>query len=230
MTQLFDPWPEKYDQWFESPIGRLVKKFEGELIHELLNPCPGENLLDAGCGTGMFTHDLLAAGVNVVGLEISWPMLIFGGKKLSGYPFSGVQGDMLSLPFKDHSFDKAVSVTALEFIADSQKALDELFRVTRPGGRVVVATLNRLSPWADRRQSKTRKGVKHILENAFFRSPGELLRSSSLQGEAKTAIHFQKDDHPNQAVKIERRGRSQGLDTGAFLAARWDKPRPPYNA
>ncbi|GAG38438.1 unnamed protein product [marine sediment metagenome] len=40
---------------------------------------------------------------------------------------------------------------------------------------------------------------------------------------AKTAIHFQKDDNPDQAMKIEQLGRSQKLDTGAFVAVRWEK-------
>ena len=105
--------------------------------------------------------------------------------------------------------------------------MNELFRVTRPGGCVVVATLNRLSPWADRRREKTRKGVRHILENAFFRSPEDLLDLSSLKGDARTAIHFQKDDDPEEAVKTERAGRLQGLDTGAFVAVRWNKPEKP---
>jgi len=87
-----------------------------------------------------------------------------------------------------------------------------------------VATLNSLSPWAVRRKAKTEKGQKHILENAFFRSPDELLTCSPLKGVAKTAIHFQKDDDPDQVMKIEQFGRSQRLDTGAFVAIRWEKP------
>ena len=222
---LFDEWPERYEQWFTTPIGKLVKEIEGELIHELLNPRPEEKVLDAGCGTGIFTIDFLAAGAQVVGLEISGPMLSFAGRKTAGYPFFKVRGDMLHLPFKDNSFDKTVSITALEFIADAKSAVDELFRVTRPGGCVVVATLNSLSPWAVRRKAKAQKGQKHILENAFFRSPDELLTYSPSKGITKTAIHFQKDDGPDQAMKIERLSWSQRLDTGAFVAVRWEKPR-----
>ena len=50
-TALFDEWPEKYDQWFTTPIGSLVRKYESELILDLLKPVPGEIVLDAGCGT-----------------------------------------------------------------------------------------------------------------------------------------------------------------------------------
>ena len=47
MTEIFDDWPEKYDQWFETPIGRLVKKYESELVLEMLRPERGERILDA---------------------------------------------------------------------------------------------------------------------------------------------------------------------------------------
>ena len=186
---LFDEWPERYEQWFTTPIGKMVKGIEAELINELLDPGPAEKVLDAGCGTGIFTLDLLAAGTQVVGLDISGPMLSLAVKQTAGYPFFKVQGDMLHLPFRDNSFDKVVSITALEFIADANSAVSELVRVTRHGGRVVVATLNSLSPWAGRRQAKTRKGQQHILENAYFRSPGQLLACSHLKGVVKTDFH-----------------------------------------
>ncbi len=221
---LFDDWPERYEAWFATPIGRLVKDTECRLILEMLSPGEGERILDAGCGTGVFTLDYLAAGAHVVGLDISEPMLALAVAKASGYPFVAVQGDMLALPFEDDHFDKAVSVTALEFIEDARKAVDELFRVTKPGGLVVVGTLNALSPWAARRRAKTEQGQRHILEGAFFRSPDELLALGPAGGTAKSVVHFQKNDPPGKAVEIERLGRSQGLDTGAFAAARWVKP------
>lgn len=220
---LFDEWPERYDSWFNTPIGKLVKIYESRLILELLEPCPGEELLDAGCGTGIFTLSWLSKGVHSIGLDISRPMLNLAIKNTTGNSFATVQGDMVRLPFKDCSFDKAVSITALEFIQDAKKAIDELFRVTRTGGLVVVATLNSLSPWAARRQAKTSSGQRHILENAFYRSPDELLSLSSMKGLARTAIHFQKDDDPNQAREIETAGQSRDLKSGAFVAVRWTK-------
>ncbi|MFC1978230.1 class I SAM-dependent methyltransferase [Chloroflexota bacterium] len=218
---LFDEWPERYDQWFTAPIGKLVKGIEADLIHELLDLKPGEKLLDAGCGTGIFTLDFLSQGAEVVGLDISLPMLTHAHMKLKSYPLSTVWGDMLYLPFQDDCFDKAVSVTALEFIEDANRAVSELFRVTRPGGLVVVATLNSLSPWATRRKAIT---DRDLFENALFRSPDELLACTTFKGAAKTCIHFQQDDDPAQAMKTEQSGQFQGLNTGAFVAARWQKP------
>lgn len=221
---LFDDWPTRYDEWFETPIGKAVRKGEAELIAELLSPRPGEKVLDAGCGTGVFTLDILAAGSYVVGLDISEPMIRVARRRTEGHPFCGVRGDMRRLPFRDNHFDKAVSITAIEFIGDARSAVDELFRVTRPGGCVVVATLNSLSSWAGDRKAKPQAGEENIWEVAYFRSPDDLLALSPFKGVVKTSIHFRQDDDPHQVAKIERLGRSRVLRTGAFVAARWEKP------
>jgi len=222
---LFDDWPSRYDEWFETPIGRVVRKTEGELVVEFVSPRPDEMVLDAGCGTGVFALDALVAGACVVGLDISGPMISVARRKTSGYPFTAVRGDMLRLPFRDSYFDKAVSITALEFIKDARSAVDELFRVTRPGGCVVVATLNSLSPWAVRRKTKPQGGEEDVWANAIFRSPDDLLALSPCKGVVGTAVHFELDADPHEVAEIERRGRSRGLRTGAFLAVRWEKPR-----
>jgi len=221
--ELFDDWPQKYDRWFTTPMGTLVKKYEGELILDLLSPRQGERILDAGCGTGIFTLDTLSLGAHVIGIDISLPMLRWAVKKAKKYPFQIVLADMLGLPFPKNSFDKVVSVTALEFIRDAKDAVRELFRVTKRGGIVVVATLNSLSPWASGRRAQAKKGHA-IFQEAIFRSPDELKSLAPMDGIIKTAIHFQKDDEPDRVPEIERDGERKGLNTGAFLAVRWEKP------
>ncbi len=222
--QLFDEWPERYNRWFTTPIGKLVRDTEGRLINELLDVKPGEHILDAGCGTGVFTLDFLAGGANVIGLDISRHMLESALKSTGDYPFSAIQGNMLHLPFRESYFDKSVSITALEFIEDAETTVNELFRVTRPGGLVVVATLNSLSPWAARRREKTEKGQRHILEDAYYRSPDELLNLSRFKGTAKTVVHFLKDADPPEALKTEQSGQADNLNTGAFVAVKWHRP------
>ena len=220
--QLFDEWPEAYDRWFTTPIGSLVRKYEAELMLDLLKPKQGEIILDAGCGTGIFTTDILSSGSQVIGLDISLSMLIQAKKKLKEYPFWIILADMLNLPFPGSSFDKVVSVTALEFVEDAKGAIGELFRITKRGGCIVVATLNSLSPWALRRKAEAKE--RHtIFEKAIFRSPQELLSLASVEGVAKTAIHFQKEDEPERAIGIEREGQRKNLNTGAFVAVRWQK-------
>lgn len=221
--RLFDSWPEKYDQWFDTPIGALVKRYESELLLDLLRPKQGEKILDVGCGTGVFTLDILSFDPYVIGLDMSLPMLVRAGHKAREYPFRGIIGDMMSLPFSDGSFDKVVSMTAIEFVKDAQRTVKELFRVTRGGGCIVVTTLNSLSLWADRRMHEAKKGHS-IFEKIIFRSPDEIRSIASANAVLKTAIHFQKDDDPEEAPEIEREGRKRGSMTGAFLAVRWEKP------
>jgi ubiquinone/menaquinone biosynthesis C-methylase UbiE len=220
---LFDDWPEAYDRWFTTPIGSFVRKYEADLLLDLLRPGHGELILDAGCGTGVFTQEILSNGSQVIGLDISLPMLMRAREKLMGYPFRIVLGDILKLPFLGNFFDRVVSVTTLEFIEDAGSAVKELFRVTKKGGCVVVATLNSLSPWAIRREAEAKR--RHTLfEKAVFRSPDQLRSLTPLEGVVRTAIHFQKGDDPDCAEEIEREGQKKGLNTGAFLAVRWENP------
>ncbi|MBM4305383.1 MAG: class I SAM-dependent methyltransferase [Deltaproteobacteria bacterium] len=220
-NKLFDQWPEDYDRWFTTPLGFLVKKYESNLLLELLKPNPGEKILDAGCGTGIFTSDFLSHGCHVIGIDISSPMLVRAKAKMERFLFQTVQSDILRLPFKNGLFNKTISVTAIEFIEDAKAAIEELFRVTQRGGTIVVASLNSLSPWAERRKSKKDHS---LFQKAIFRSPDELLSLVPIQGIAKTAVYFRKEDDPEKAQEIERAGREMGLNTGAFVAARWEKP------
>jgi ubiquinone/menaquinone biosynthesis C-methylase UbiE len=219
--QLFDDWPERYDRWFDTPVGKAVLKYEVALVLGLLQPVRGELILDAGSGTGIFTGEFCVRGANVVGLDISWAMLRWAQNKKGAFPFQTVTADMALLPFADGVFDKTVSITALEFIEDGKRAITELFRVTKPGGIVVVATLNSLSHWADRRRERARQDRDSIFNRVIFRSPEQLLASAPVSGIVRTAVHFGKEDDPAELDRIEREG--QGGEKGAFIAVRWEK-------
>lgn len=220
--QLFDDWPERYDLWFETPLGKSVLRYERALILDLLRPGRGEMILDAGSGTGIFTREFAARGADVVELDVSFSMLRRARGKHATGNYRGVTADMTNLPFQDGVFDKAVSVTAIEFITDEKQAIAELFRVTKQGGVVAVATLNSLSPWAERRRANAQQDPDSIFNKVVFRSPVQLLEASPVPGIARTAVHFRQSDAPGEWDRIEQAG--HGSDTGAFVAARWEKP------
>jgi ubiquinone/menaquinone biosynthesis C-methylase UbiE len=222
-NRLFDKWPDRYDEWFQTPAGALVKHFESALLLDLLQPRAGETILDVGCGTGIFTLDILSSGPRIIGLEISRPMLLRARQKTKEYPFDPITGNMMLLPFGDEVFDKTVSMTALEFVEDAHAAVRELFRVTQKGGTIVVTTLNSLSPWASRRKQKAEQG-HHLFKKMIFRSPDEMRGLAPVDGVMKTAIHFHKEESPDRVPEIEKAGQANNLDTGAFLAICWVKP------
>jgi hypothetical protein len=83
--------------------------------------------------------------------------------------------------------------------------------------------LKSLSPWAQRRKASAGKGHP-LFRHAIFRSPDQIKGLSPVEGMVQTAIHFQKNDDPDIAPKIEKSGSERGLNTGAFLTMRWIKP------
>lgn len=221
-SELFDDWPEQYDQWFATPIGKLVKEYETRLLHDMLQPARDNLLLDVGCGTGIFTSDVLAAGSRVVGMDISKPMISVAAERFCNEHFSPLAGDMSNLPFADNAFDKVYSMTAVEFVSDIEAAVAELERVTKIGGTIVLTTLNRLSSWAENRLLKADDGHE-LFQSMIFRTPEEVRSLVPADAVVKTAIHFKKTDDPVQVRQIEAEGSAGGLDTGAFLAVCWTK-------
>ncbi len=100
----------------------------------LLDPKPGERILDLAAGTGVSTVELGKSGAWCLAADFSMGMLKAG--KSRGVPM--VQGDALHLPFADASFDGALISFGLRNLVDTQAGLAEIRRVTKPGGRLVV--------------------------------------------------------------------------------------------
>ncbi len=220
--ELFDNWTEQYDRWFTTPTGRLVKQYESELLLELLDPQPGEQILDVGCGTGIFTVDVLERGAGLTGIDLSMPMVGVAVQRFQAERFDGLCADMCKLPFADASFDRVFSMTAIEFVEDGVGAIAELERVTRPGGTIVATTLNSLSPWAEQRREKGRQGHS-LFAHAVFRSPDDMRALVKRPCICATAIHFSKDTHADDIPAIESKGQLEKLDNGALLAVQWQK-------
>ncbi len=150
---------DAYDQWFDSRWGRYAAAIERDTLLQAVGPVEHDLVLDAGCGTGRFSIELARVGARVVGLDIDIDMLAIAARRLAG---SVVLGDIECLPVRDGVFDVAAAVTVLEFVPHPDRALAELIRVTRPGGRVVVGALNRRSPWGvlHRRRGGAWAGVR----------------------------------------------------------------------
>lgn len=107
-----------------------------------LSPLPAERVLDIGCGPGFLALDLAAAvGAEgrVCGLDIAETMVGMSQKRCTEQPWAEFRtGDALQLPYGDGEFGAAAVIQVYEFVADLDKALAELFRVIRPGGRAAI--------------------------------------------------------------------------------------------
>jgi demethylmenaquinone methyltransferase / 2-methoxy-6-polyprenyl-1,4-benzoquinol methylase len=97
---------------------------------------PGDRVLDACCGTGDLALAAQAKGGHVTGLDFSERMLERARRKSATVEW--VHGDLLALPFPDGSFDAATVGFGLRNVEDLGRAVAELRRVLRPGGRLGI--------------------------------------------------------------------------------------------
>jgi SAM-dependent methyltransferase len=96
--------------------------------------------LDIGCGTGAFTEQVIrdCAPAAVIGIDPSADQLAFAEKRAGLAMAEFRVGDAQDLPFPDSSFDMAVMALVVHFVPDPARAVAEMARVLRPGGRAVA--------------------------------------------------------------------------------------------
>jgi len=128
-----------YDTLNLSPLYRqLVMRHV-----ELLRPASGDDILDAGAGTGNVTQLLAVPGARVTGIDFCAPALMQCRKKVPSAEFR--LADMTQpLPFEAASFDKIACSVTLHFLDPERQqfALRELLRVLRPGGQLALSVFN----------------------------------------------------------------------------------------
>jgi ubiquinone/menaquinone biosynthesis C-methylase UbiE len=98
-------------------------------------------LLDVACGPGVVTAALAPEASSVTGFDATEAMLEKAKARCAGAGLSNVafrSGDAENLPFEDAEFDGVVTRLAIHHFAAPQRALDEMFRVLRPGGAAVI--------------------------------------------------------------------------------------------
>lgn len=132
----FDRAVEYYDRTRALP-GKAHQQVIGVLAGELQGR---GRVLEVGVGTGRIGLDLVRAGVPVLGLDLSLPMLrklvVNAGGEVA---LPVAQGDATSLPFRDDAVDGAVASHVFHLVPDYAGGLAELVRVVRPGGPILVS-------------------------------------------------------------------------------------------
>ncbi|MCL6557896.1 MAG: class I SAM-dependent methyltransferase [Firmicutes bacterium] len=151
---LFDSYAQSYDSWYGTERGRTIWQLELRILLSFLEPQPGEQILDAGCGTGILALELASRGLRVTGVDLSEKMLALAREKIYGHKVGFLRADICALPFSDGYFDAVICFTVLEFVGEPESALQELWRVLKPGGRLVIGVLNRFSLWALARRGR----------------------------------------------------------------------------
>jgi demethylmenaquinone methyltransferase/2-methoxy-6-polyprenyl-1,4-benzoquinol methylase len=133
---MFDDVAHRYD--FLNDLLSLGRtKAWRRVVTSVIAPKPGMKILDIAAGTGSSSRPLVDKGAEVTALDFSHGMIEQGRKQNKNINF--VQGDALKLPFEDNAFDVTTISFGLRNTSNTDKALKEALRVTKDGGRIVVA-------------------------------------------------------------------------------------------
>ncbi|VXC34173.1 demethylmenaquinone methyltransferase [Aeromicrobium sp. 9AM] len=135
VAKMFDGVAEKYDVTNDVLSLGQDRRWRKRVV-ELVDPQPGEKILDLAAGTGTSSQPFADAGATVVPCDFSIGMLEVGKRERPRLAFTA--GDGMLLPFGDETFDAVTISFGLRNIVDPIAGLRELFRVTKPGGRIVV--------------------------------------------------------------------------------------------
>lgn len=138
--ELAERWEQKYARGTFARRADLILTMPAEMR-------AGEHWLDAGCGTGTIARHLAQRGCRVTAVDASARMIEVAQRAAAddGCPpihFLTVN-DIVDLSFADASFDGIVCSSVLEYLETPSRALGELVRVLRPGGRLIVSVPNR---------------------------------------------------------------------------------------
>ncbi|MGQ0507678.1 MAG: methyltransferase domain-containing protein [Myxococcaceae bacterium] len=147
VSQQYDAWHAQHsvDEGAEAPWHALAK--------EKLSGLGGERVLEVACGRGGFAAylaqlpesqrpaQIVAADFSPIAIEKAWAY----GKSLQLTNVEYRVADLMELPFETGSFDTAISFETIEHVPSSQRALRELSRVLRPGGRLYLTFPNYLN-------------------------------------------------------------------------------------
>jgi ubiquinone/menaquinone biosynthesis C-methylase UbiE len=133
--------------YFYGPQLEAVSDAQAETIWRLLDLEPGMEVLDLACGHGRIANRLRQRGARVTGLDATALFLAHARRDAAqrGVAVDYVSGDMRSLPWPEHRFERVISwFTSFGYFddMDNQKVLSEAHRVLRPGGRLLIENNN----------------------------------------------------------------------------------------
>ncbi|MDQ4501678.1 demethylmenaquinone methyltransferase [Sinomonas sp. ASV322] len=136
VASMFDDVAPRYDVVNDILSLGQTRRWR-KVVFDAVGAKPGQRVLDLAAGTGTSAEPYADAGIEVVACDFSLGMLRVGKRRRPDIDF--VAGDATNLPFADDAFDAATISFGLRNVADPHAALREMLRVTKPGGKLVIA-------------------------------------------------------------------------------------------
>ena len=127
--------PEAWHAWFSTQAGWTHAT--RQWLYRQARLAQAKTVLEVGCGTGVIARELARSGpACAIGLDLDPSMLAEARQHAASV--TGVQGDAHALPFADGAFDIVVCHYLLLWLADPARGVQEMARVTRPGGSILA--------------------------------------------------------------------------------------------
>ena len=124
---------------FANVINRKADRALCAVVGGLVEP--SDTVLECACGTGLLTGVLAKKCKELIATDFSVPMLRRAQRKYGSLPnVRFQQGNILELPYRDGQFDAVVAANVIHLLDEPLRALGELSRVCRPGGRIILPT------------------------------------------------------------------------------------------
>lgn len=154
---------------FANVINRRADKALCSAVAKLISPC--DDVLECACGTGLLTGVIAPRCRSLVATDFSAKMLKRAKKKCGKY--TGVrfeQADILRLPYPDGRFDTVVAANVIHLLDEPYQALNELERVCKAGGKIIVPTY----------MNRTDKGKTNGVSDAIGKAGADFKREFTL--------------------------------------------------
>ena len=212
----------EYDSWYQTKLGNFVDEVETKIAFDLFEPKAEEKILDVGCGTGNFSIKLAQKGCEVTGIDISEPMLEKAAEKAKklNLDIDFKKANVVNLEFEDNHFDSVFSMAAVEFISDPEKAMQEMKRVVKPGGKILLGTIRKDSDWGEIYKKQAQK-EDSVFSDADFKEPKDLKKLEKNNIVKIKECLFIPPDSPEEKINWEEENRLAGKKKGGFICALW---------